>query len=336
MNNPSTIKSISSRLLAEEASKRNINVEHLNPYQDDEAFLELNYKNHKEFIIGQRSSKTSIEAYWILENKDLTKRYLKKGNINVAEGKVFNKNDFKKNGNDYYKEIGFPIVIKPLSDAHGNLVFIGINNKTKYLESIKKVFEKNNYVLVEKEFKGKEFRFITNRKKVIAVTCREPANIIGDNIHTIQELIEIKNNDPRRGNANEKPLTKIKIDNVVKQCLADQKITIDSVIPKDKKIFLRKNSNISTGGDSINVTDQAHNDFKDIAIESVCAIPGLPYAGVDLMTNIDISQKPTKNNYIIVEINSSPGIYPQHFPYQGKSINVAKEIINIIFPETKY
>ena len=329
-----SIKSISSILLAEEALQRGITVKHLNPYREDEAFLELNYKKHKEFIIGQRTSKTSLEAYWILENKELTKEFLRRNGINVATGKAFKKNDFDKVV-AYCEKIKFPVVIKPVAGAHGNLVFIGLKNKKNCNMAIKKIFQENTLVLAEKEFKGKEFRFITTAKKVLAVTYRDPANVIGDGLHNVNELIKIKNSNIMRGEKNEKPLTKIKVDNITRQNLIEQNIKLDFIPAKGKKIYLRKESNISTGGDSIDVTDIVHPELKKIAIMSVRAIPGLAFAGVDLMTSKDISKKPAKSSYIIVELNSSPGIYPQRFPYKGKSRNVAKEIINILFPEIK-
>ena len=226
-------------------------------------------------------------------------------------------------------------MIKPFDGAHGDMVFIGLRNKKDCNEAIKKITKENDYILVEKEFKGKEFRFITTTKKVLAVTYREPANIVGDGVHNVRELVKIKNKDSKRGEKNEKPLTKIKIDNITKQNLTEQKIELDYIPNKGEKVYLRKESNISTGGDSIDVTDQVHPELKKIAVRSVRAIPGLAYAGVDLMSNKDVSKKPTKNSYIIVELNSSPGIYPQHFPYKGKPRNVAKGIIDILFPETK-
>lgn len=329
------IRSISSALLANEAKRRGIKVEHINNYQKEMAFLELSYKNYFEYFLGEKSSRTSVTASEATENKALTKSLLKKENINIAKGKLFERSCSINEIHEFIEKTGYPVVIKIFNGAHGNSVFIGLKNKKDCDKAIRKVFGKNKYVLVEKEFKGKEFRFITTTRKVLAVTYRDPANVVGDGIHNIKELVKIKNSDPMRGEKNEKPLTKIKIDNITKQNLIEQKIKLDYVLTKGKKIYLRKESNISTGGDSIDVTDQVHPELKKIAIRSVRAIPGLAYAGVDLMSSKDISKKPTKKSYIIVELNASPGIYPQHFPYQGKSRNVAKGIIDILFPETK-
>ncbi|MCK4892019.1 MAG: hypothetical protein KAS78_05105 [Candidatus Pacebacteria bacterium] len=333
-NIPKTIKVIGSKILARELVKRGIKVVHINNYQEEMAFLELSYKNHFEYMVGGKNSKISALASYAVENKALTKSILSRAGISVARGMLFNKSSIKKIYS-FIDKIKYPVVVKQFDGAFGNLVFVGIKNKKDLNEKIGEIFKKNKYVLVEKEFKGKEFRFIASRNKVFAVTNRDPANVIGDGIHNIKELVKIKNSDPNRGEKNEKPLTKIKIDRITKQNLAEQKIGLNYIPSKEKKIYLRKESNISTGGDSIDVTDQVHPEFKKIAIKAVKAIHGLAYAGVDLMTNKDISKKPTKNSYIIVELNSSPGIHPQHFPYQGKPKNVAKEIIDILFPETK-
>ena len=330
-----SIKSISSVLLSEEALERGISVKHLNPCQDDGAFLELDYKKHKEFIIGQRTSKTSLEAYFILNNKELTKEFLRRNNINVATGKVFKKEDFDEVV-AYCEKIKFPVVIKPVDGAHGKDVYTNINNKKELKTVLKEVLKKNNYILAEKMFFGTEYRLIATRNKFLVATNRDPANVVGDGIHNIKELINIKNSDPRRSKEHNNYLTKIKIDSTEKRKLTEQSINLNVVLPKNKKIYLRDNSNLSTGGDSIDVTNIINVKFKKIAVKAIRAIPHLAYAGIDLMTNNDISQKPTKNSYVIIEMNSSPSIRSHHFPYKGKSHNIAKEIIDMLFLETKY
>ncbi len=329
-----TIRSLSSRLLAEEALKRGISVKHLNPYQDDEAFLELDYRKHKEFIIGQRISKTSLEAYWITEEKALTKNFLKIKNINVVSGKIFKKNNYIEIS-DYCKKIKFPVVVKPIAGAHGESVYTNIKNSNELKIILKKVFIKNNYILAEKMFFGNEYRLIATRSKFLAATNRVPANIVGDGIHNVKELITIKNNNPRRGGDYKKALIKIKVDKGALEVLKKQKLRLTSVIKKNKVISLRNNSNLSTGGDSVDVTDLVHQDIKKIAVKIIRAIPYLAYAGIDIMVSENISKKPTKKNYAVVEMNSSPMISMHHFPYKGKSRNVAKKIIDILFSETQ-
>lgn len=324
---------ISSRLLAKEAIRRGIKVSHINFYRPDEAFLKLNYHGHEEILIGQRSSKTSFEAYWILENKDLARSYLRNNKISVAKGKVFKKKDYK-GIYEYCRNIGYPVVVKKTDGAHGDLIFIGIKNEKDLQPALEKIFKSNNIVIIEKKFEGKEFRVLATQKKVVGVIHREPANVMGDGINNIGKLIEIKNRDPRRAREHYSFLTKIEIDKEVYKKLSEQGISVNYIPKKGEKIYLRNNSNLSTGGDSIDYTDIIHPGYKKIAVRAVQAIPGLAYAGIDLMA-IDIQKKPSKNNYIIIEMNSSPSLRSHHSPYKGESRNASKEIINILFPETK-
>ncbi|MCK4891980.1 MAG: hypothetical protein KAS78_04910 [Candidatus Pacebacteria bacterium] len=335
-NAPKSIKAISSIILAEEALKRGIKINHINRYQKRMAFLELLYKKHFEYIAGQNVSQTSFTGNYATSNKALTKSLLLRAKINIAKGKLFSKGDIDKAQN-FINKIGYPIVIKKKDGTHGDLVFVGIKNRKMCDKAANCILKENDDVLIEKEFKGKEYRIIATKNKFIAATNRIPANVIGDGIHTIRELIKSKNNDIKRGNSffENKPLRKIKVNNIVKQNIREQNMTLNTILFEKEKIYLRKTSNLSTGGDSIDVTDQVHPEIRKIAIRAIRAIPGLAYAGIDLMTNNNISKKPTKNSYIIIEINASPGIFMHHFPYQGKSRNVAKGIIDILFPETK-
>ena len=325
---------IDTKILSEEALKREIKINYIEKFQRDIDFMEFSFRNHFEYIRGEKSSKTSCIASYTLEDKAQTKYLLTRAKISVAKGKLFHRSKINE-AYKFIKKIGYPLVIKKNDGAHGNLVFIGINNKKDCEKAIDCILKKNDYVLIEEEFKGKEFRFLATAKKVLAVAYRDPANIVGDGIHNIKELVKIKNKDPMRGEKNEKPLTKIKIDNITKQNLIEQRIKLDYVPTEGEKVYFRKGSNISTGGDSIDVTDQVHPGLKKIAVKTVRAIPGLAYAGVDLMTNKDISEKPAKNSYIIIELNSSPGLRMHHFPVIGKPRNVAKGVIDILFPETK-
>lgn len=324
---------ISTKIIADEAIKRGIKVQHINDYQTEMAFVELSFGKHFEYILGSNISRTNVSGDYAVKNKALTKSLLIRKNISVAKGKLFCHKDREEIDN-FVDEIKYPIIIKPYNGAHGDLVSIVINNNKDCKEAVNLVLRKNNYVLVEKMFQGEEFRIIASREKVFAVAKKEAANVIGDGLSDIKELVKIKNRDARRGVGHDSPLTKIKIDSSVKQNLLEQKIDLNYIPQKDEKIYLRKNANLSTGGESVDVTDQIHPELKKIAVRAICAIPGLAYGGIDLLTNKEISEKPTKNSYIILEINSSPGLRMHHYPSIGKPRDVAKEIIDILFPET--
>ena len=330
----SSIKSISSVILAEEVLRRGITIDHINDYQEEMAFMELSYKGHYEYIIGQKSSQITSTADYATINKALAKSLLERAKISVVEGKLFSRKSIKE-VYGYINKIGYPVVIKMVDGNQGRLVFVGLKNRKICEKAVKEVLRDNDYVLVEKYFHGKEYRILATKDKYVAATHREPANVVGDGIHSIGELIEIKNSDPRRGDSSLDIFVKIKIDDVARGKIAAEGLRLSSVLDKGKKLYLRSNSNISTGGDSIDVTDRVHPELRKIAVNIIRAIPGLAYGGIDIMTNQDVSLKPTKKSYVVLEVNSSPGISLHHYPYEGKPRNVAGEIIDMLFPETK-
>lgn len=321
----------STKLLIDEAKKRKIKVTCLFPRK----LLELKLNKHTEYIYNQQISKTSQVALEVCNNKYITKYILKLNGLSVMDGKVIKLNKKKKFVKYIYKS-NYPIVVKPMAESGGKFVYTDItSNKelNKILLQLKKYYSE---VIVEKQFFGRDFRVFATSDKVLGIIERVPANVIGDGKSNIRKLIQDKNKDSRRGELKsyEKSLMKIKIDDVVLKYLKKQKLSLKYIPKKDEIVYLRKNANISTGGDSIDYTDIAHKDIKEIAIKAIKSIPGLCYGGVDIMTK-DITKNQNKSDYIVLEVNANPGFDIHHFPYNGKSRNVAKEIINIAFPETK-
>jgi len=325
----------STYLIGKEAESRGMKVEKIfkKGPMAKRSTLRIVYKGHEEIIIGQRTSETDCIAYWIQYNKELAKYFFERAGIKVAKSQVFN---YKETAEiiKFCHKIKYPVVIKPLSGIQGKKVFVGINSDSK-VRQILKEFKTGRFktVIVEEEFQGEEYRIFATRDKFVAAIHRVPANVVGDSIHSIKELIKMKNEDLRRGTGHKKSLVKIKVDDIVTDYLKKQKLKLTSILDKDQIVYLRQNSNISTGGDSYDVTDIIHPKVKKLAVTVIKAIPGLAYGGIDYLTK-DITAEPTKRNYIIIEVNDSPMISMHHIPYSGKERNVAKEIIDQVFPET--
>ena len=319
----------STQMILKEVKKRGIKIETI--------FLghlaKLTYKNHTEYLYHQFISKTTAVAYKICEQKEVTKILLSKNDISVAKGQYFDCNELKQ-ALDYAEKLTWPLVLKPANASHGDLLFANIKNKNDFKKAWEKISQRYETIIIEEMFKGKEYRIFATKDRLIAITYRMPANVIGDGKYNIEKLIKIKNNDPRRSTSWDKPLVKIKIDTTIKNYLKKQNFSLNSIPKKGKRIFLRDNSNISTGGDSFDYTDKADSSVAKIAVKIIKSIPGLQYGGIDFMCQ-DITKAQTKNSYIILEVNKSPGIDIHHFPYQGKSRDAARAIIDIAFPETK-
>lgn len=307
--------------IIEEGKKRGIEVISIVPDLID-AF---SYNGHTEYLCKQFISKTSAAALYITNNKEITKIFFKKAGLAVPEGESFGKTEVE-DALAFAENLSWPLVMKPTASSKGDSVFANISDKEEFAKSWEQIAKKHEKILVEEMFEGEDYRIFSTQEKVIAATRRVPANVTGDGKRTIQELIQDKNTDDAR-------LVQIEVDNIVIDFLNKSGYNLDSIPEKDKTVFLRKNANISTGGDIIDVTDSIHDSVKELAVKAVKAIPGLMYGGVDLMTK-DITKKQSENSYTILEINASASIKMHHFPTIGIPRNVAKAIIDIMFPET--
>ena len=315
---------LSTQILMKESIKRGITV---NIVDRIENFISLKNKEKIEYV--KQATKTSKDTYvsvLIMENKTVTKKVLAEKGVKVPKGEEFNSIEAAKIKARNY--INKPIVIKPKSTNFG----IGINifpdgaNLEDIIHAFEIAFKNDNTVLIEEFIKGKEFRFLVIGDKVSGILHRVPANVKGDGKHTIEELIEIKNKDSLRGKGYKTPLEKIEIDTSVLLYLKNHNRDIYTVLKEGEEVFLRENSNISTGGDSIDFTDVIPNRFKEIAIKSAKSI-GAKICGVDMVIE-DYTDE--RSNYGIIELNFNPAIHIHSYPYEGKERNVAKDILNLL------
>ncbi len=292
------------------------------------SILQLGYGRHQKRIEATLTENSSCVSVDIACNKELTKTILHEYGIPVPGGKVVNS---EQEALEYSEKLGYPVVVKPNYGSHGIGVSLNLKNPQEVLEAYRIAKEYEDTVLVEKYIKGSYYRVLVVGDKVVAASHRISARVMGDGIKTIGELINKENSNPLRGEGHEKPLTKINIDKVAEQYLKKQGFTLDYVPGEGEIVYLRENDNLSTGGVAIDVTDEVHETNKKIIAQAARTI-GLDVAGVDIST-VDISKPITETGGAIIEVNAAPGIRMHHYPYQGTSRNVAKAIVDMLFPE---
>ena len=315
---------LSTQVLMREAMKRGIKVDVIDRADN---FISLKKDNHIEYV--KQATKTSKDNYvtvLMMENKVVTKKILEENNIKVPKGDEFFSLDEALKKADKY--VNKAIVVKPKSTNFG--LGISIFKEGPKVEDIeeafKLAFEHDNTVLVEEFIKGREYRFLVIGDKVPGILHRVPANVIGDGKSSIRELVQEKNKSPLRGKGYKTPLEKINLDDNAKLFLKQLGKNFDYVPEKDEIVYLRENSNISTGGDSIDYTDLIPQRFKDIAVKSSKAV-GANICGVDMMIE-DYTDE--NSNYAIIELNFNPAIHIHSYPYKGEEREIAKEILNIL------
>src|SRR4029079_1020368 len=177
-----------------------------------------------------------------------------------------------------------PCVIKPLDGNHGR----GVNLDLRSEDAVRKAFplaaaeSRSGDLVVESYVAGNDYRCLVIGGKVAAIAERVPASVTGDSEHTVRELVEIANGDPRRGIGHEKVLTRIKVDEAAEALVRDQGYGMDDVLPGGTWVKLALTGNMSTGGTSIDRTIEAHPDTVEIA-ETAARIVGLDVAGIDFI-----------------------------------------------------
>ena len=295
------------------------------------AMLQLGYGSRQKRIQATLSNSTSILAVELACDKEGTKNILGNAGVPVPKGTVI----------QYLDEIdlaiadvgGFPIVIKPLDGNHGRGITININSReeAELAYDLASKASKTRSVIVEQYYQGNDHRVLVINGKVVAVAERVPAHVVGNGKNTVKELIDLTNQDPRRGNGHDNVLTKIIVDRTSEAVLHKQGYELNSVLPNQETAYLRATANLSTGGVAIDRTDEIHPRNVWLA-QRVAKIIGLDIAGIDIVTS-DISKPLTETKGVIVEVNAAPGFRMHAAPSYGLPRNVGASVLEMLFPE---
>ncbi|RYD82993.1 MAG: cyanophycin synthetase [Sphingobacteriales bacterium] len=292
------------------------------------SYIQFGYGSKQKRINASITSLTPSIAVDIAGDKMETKELLHSFNIPVPIGvTVYDRHDL----NAAIEEVGYPIVVKPLDGNQGKGATINATDWTCALKGFLGARKYSKGIIIETFVTGFDYRLLVINKKFVAASLRTPAMVTGDGKSTIQQLINLVNKDPRRGSGHEKVLTKIKVDDMTKRILSDLGLTLSSVLPNEKILYLKDTANLSTGGTATDVTDEIHPDNIFMA-EQIAQIVGLDICGIDVMTT-DISKPLKETKGAIIEVNAAPGLRMHTNPTYGKARNVGKAIADMLFPE---
>jgi len=271
---------------------------------------------------------TGAIAESIAQDKELTKKLLHAAGVPVPMGRVVSDPD------DAWAtalEIGLPVVIKPKDGNQGKGVTVNVTTREQLDAGYAAASEFRDDILVERYLPGNDFRLLVIGNKLIAAARRDPPIVVGDGVHTVRELVDQVNLDPRRGNGHATSLTKIRFDDIALASLSKQGFVAESVPPKGARVILRNNANLSTGGAATDVTDDVHPEVAARAIAAAHMV-GLDICGVDLVC--DSVLKPIEEqNGGIVEVNAAPGLRMHLSPSFGKGRAVGEAIVSSMFAD---
>ncbi len=309
--------------IVEEARRRGIPVRRLNNY----SLVQLGLGRNLHRIQATLTDSTSAIGVEIAQDKDDTKRVLENIGLPVPKGDVVRTVD---GAVEVADDIGYPVILKPIAANHGRGISGRIGDESQLRAAWEFSSAVGSRIVVEQFAEGRDHRVLVVNGKVVAAAERVPAHVIGDGKRTISQLIEIGNQDTRRGHGHTKMLTRLPGDRATQEYLAKSDRTLDTVPPKDEFVALRQTANLSTGGTSIDRTDEMHPD-NITACEMAAGVVGLDIAGIDILTP-DISIPFRENNSVIIEVNAGPGIRMHTHPAEGEPRNVAAPILDMLYP----
>jgi cyanophycin synthetase len=313
----------STEAIVEEARRRGIPVRRLNSY----SLVQLGLGKNLRRIQAAMSDYTSAIAVEIAQDKDDTRRVLGNIGLPVPRGGVATTVDAAV---ELAEDIGYPVLLKPLDASHGR----GISGRLDDADAVRAAWPASaaygRRVVLERFAVGRDHRVLVVDGRMAAVAERVPAHVVGDGEHTVRQLIETENQDVRRGRGHTKILTHLPSDRGTEDFLAKSGFSLDHVPAAGEQVFLRATANLSTGGTSVDRTDEIHPD-NVTACEMAAGIVGLDIAGIDVLSP-DISVPFRENGAVIIEVNAAPGLRMHTHPSEGTPRNVGAPVIDMLYP----
>ncbi|MGB5336012.1 MAG: cyanophycin synthetase [Woeseiaceae bacterium] len=309
--------------LVKAAEERNIPWLRLNSY----SLVQFGQGRYQQRIQATTTGRTSNIAVELASDKEETNGILRDLGLPVpAQAMVRTTRDAVRAA----ERIGYPVVLKPLAGNHGRGVSINLRTAEEVETGFAKAKEHGKTVIVESYIEGFDHRLLVVNGQLVAAAKRVPGHVVGDGSNTIERLVEIVNQDPRRGVGHEKVLTRLEFDHQAERLLAKLGYDKDTVPAEGEVVYLRSTANLSTGGTAIDVTDIIHPDNREMAIRAIRAID-LDIGGVDFLTR-DITESYREAGGGICEVNAGPGFRMHVAPSAGTPRDVAGPVIDMLFP----
>lgn len=309
--------------IVEEARRRGIPVRRLN----SRSLIQLGLGRNLRRVQASMTERTSAIAVELAQDKDVTKRVLESVGLPVPRGDVAHTEEEAVAIAD---EIGYPVILKPLDANHGR----GISGRLADADAVRAAWPTarahGHHIVVETFAEGRDHRVLVVNGRLVAVAERVPAHVVGDGTRSVRELIAEANRDPRRGVGHTSVLTRLPADEATADFLANTGRSLDTVPADGEMVLLRGTANLSTGGTSIDRTDEIHPE-NVTACELAATAIGLDVAGLDVITP-DVSIPFRESGSVIIEVNAAPGLRMHTHPAEGKARNVAGAIVEMLYP----
>jgi cyanophycin synthetase len=294
---------------------------------NDQSLVQLGHGKYQQRIQATITGRTPHIAVELASDKEETNKILASLGLPVPQQELVQSETQAVRA---ARRIGFPVVTKPYNGNHGRGISIRLTTEEEVAHGFNVAREHSRSVVVESFLEGDDHRLLVVNGELVAATRRTPGHVVGDGEHTVAQLIDLVNQDSRRGVGHEKVLTRLELDAQAQKMLARAGLTAEAVPEEGRTVFLRSTANLSTGGTATDVTDVIHPDNREMAERAVRAI-GLDVGGVDFLSkNITESYRAIGGG--ICEVNAAPGFRMHVAPSEGTPRDVAEPVVEMLFP----
>src|SRR5690349_864001 len=294
---------------------------------NEHSLIQFGHGKYQQRIQATVTSRTPHIAVELASDKEETNRILGNLGLPVPRQRLVQGED---DAVAAAERVGYPVVVKPYNANHGRGISIYLSSAEQVRTAFEVAREHSRSVIVESFIAGEDHRMLVINGELVAVAKRVPGHVVGDGRHTIEELVERVNQDPRRGVGHEKVLTRLVFDHQAETMLARKGYTRETVPADGEQVFLRSTGNLSTGGTATDLTDLVHPDNIGMAVRAVKAI-GLDVGGVDFLTS-DITESYKEVGGAICEVNAAPGFRMHTAPSEGRPRDVGGAVMDMLFP----
>lgn len=280
-------------------------------------------------FIRSRPARTSLKAVRSAGNKHTTNRLLSAAGLPVPQSYLIASETSETDLVALADKLGYPVVLKPPTGSQGKGVFSNIQNERELLDNYALIRDHygSEEAVLESHATGDDIRVLVLKDTVIAACRRQPPNIVGDGIRTVDDLIIEKNRERKRNPFLASGL--IKYDHEINANIAGAGFSPSSVLPAGHFLQLRSKANASAGGETVDLTGRLPSEVCEAAVMAVQAIPGLQVAGVDVLYDS------SRSSFTIIEVNATVQIGVNMYPTEGNGVDVPKAWIDHFFPDSK-
>lgn len=334
-NEPDGKDSLRSKCFWEEGERRGIKIREFKMGPIRDAFI-AEYKGPRTggasktitFDGLPRPDYTESGSLKWMDNKGIMKEKFIKEGLPVAKGgTAFT----KKKALQIFNSIQKPVITKPNLGSRSRHTLIHIDTPEKLVYGFRKAKKLSPLVVIEEELRGYLFRATLVGGKLVGVVRRDQPEVIGDGVHTLQELFDKENERPER---NGPIFHKIVIDPDAEIELKREGIGMNDIPEKGRVVTFSQKTSRGIGGTTTEVTEMIHPENVKM-LEKLGAYLDDPLVGVDLI--IERIEEPwyTEQHCGIIECNSLPFIDLHHYPLFGRPNNVAGKLWDLVMPESK-